>query len=168
MLPPLLLVSASTFSPLSHFSITVVPSPRVKITCPSRMLSRKNPSLWSPEAYLNQLSSWMSTITAMTHLKTPCPMIFPATNSASRVFPLGYRMKPLPCSNPDLTHKTEHDDCTPVHLPVLPGVHGPVPEAGGPVPLPLPLDPLASVVDPDNQWSGHRMMEDAFTCCIYH
>ena len=35
--------------------------------------------------------------------------------------------------------------------PVLPSVHGPVPEAGGPVPLPLPLDPLAGVVDPEIQ-----------------
>ena len=34
-------------------------------------------------------------------------------------------------------------------LPVRPGVHGPVPEARGPVALPLPLDPLARVVDPD-------------------
>ena len=41
--------------------------------------------------------------------------------------------------------------CADSDPPVLPSVHGPVPEAGGPVPLPLPLDPLAGVVDPEIQ-----------------
>ena len=40
--------------------------------------------------------------------------------------------------------------------PVLPGVHGSIPEAGGPIPLPLPLDPLAGVVDPDIQCMGNK------------
>ena len=51
---------------------------------------------------LTQFKIQKSPVTASTHLKTPCPMILPATNSASRLFPLGYLMKPLPCSNPDL------------------------------------------------------------------
>ena len=41
-------------------------------------------------------------------------------------------------------------------LPVRPGVHGPVPEACGPVALPLPLDPLARVVTPDLQCMGPK------------
>ena len=45
-------------------------------------------------------------------------------------------------------------------LPVRPGVHGPVPEACGPVALPLPLDPLARVVDPDIQCIGQKQGDD--------
>ena len=44
----------STFFPSFQLSITVTPSLLVKMTCPSRMLSLKNPSLWSPFAYLEE------------------------------------------------------------------------------------------------------------------
>ena len=44
----------------------------------------------------------------------------------------------------------------PSSSPVLPGVDGPVPEAGGTIPLSLPANPFPGVVDPSQEVIGFR------------
>ena len=100
-----------------------------------------------------RVSSTPSPGLALVHLNTPCPIIFPPTNSASRLLPFGYLMKPLPCSSPWLY--------SPSYTAPSLNVVVPLPSLSPPTQLPVKLTLQETV-----SWLG--VISPSLACCTCH